>query len=54
MSSQSALALKVSPTPEATLAPTLDLCGPIYLRNYALHQAAQESISQDWAKLLAE
>ncbi|MFN8610280.1 MAG: hypothetical protein U0931_22275 [Vulcanimicrobiota bacterium] len=54
MSSQSALALQVSHNSQNTAVPALDLCSRIYARNYALHQAAQESISKDWAELLAE
>lgn len=52
MSSQSALAQQVLEAPHSAGSPTADLCGPIYLRNYALHLAAQESINNDWITVL--
>ena len=52
LSSKSALIQAVLESPRPGGSPAIDLCGPIYLRNYALHQAAQESINHDWMGLL--
>lgn len=34
--------------------PPADLCGRVYRRNYAAHQAVQQSICDDWAALLQD
>lgn len=52
MSSQAALAQQIVELPCTAGSPVLDLCAPIYLRNFALHQAAQESINSQWGSLL--